>query len=314
MAFACGIPRSNLSLDSQSDIAETRYVAAYLFKVFLYGLYTNLLILGVYLLCINRRTVRWPFITIAVLMFTIATADITLALFFLFRCILNDEEVPVLNPYPMALFFITNNTIADSVIIYRCYIVWRRKRRIVIVSGIFLLCSSICGYVFAISSAHLRRLLVIYLWMTFALNICLAVITAGRIYWSARRASNVLGPENPRRYYSIFAIIIDSGMIYPVYLLLDLIVDSLFLDAGLNQIVGIVPTLILAQQAFGRCIQDVETTIAMRRGEVSSASTPVLDSIFSLAGTAVQSAPRTPPDNQTQIQAPPQETDANGPV
>ncbi|KJA18260.1 hypothetical protein HYPSUDRAFT_963363 [Hypholoma sublateritium FD-334 SS-4] len=115
--------------------------------------------------------------------------------------------------------------IAESVIIYRCYTVWRRKRMIVFISAVFLVSSSVCGYVFAIStSSHLHRLIVVYFWMTFALNVCLSVLTSGRIYWSARRASTVLDPDNPRRYYSIFSIIIDSGAIYPTYLLLDLVI------------------------------------------------------------------------------------------
>ncbi|KAF8178923.1 hypothetical protein BJ912DRAFT_648117 [Pholiota molesta] len=267
------------------------------FKTFLYGLYTSLIFFGIYLQSINRRTLRWTFIIIGLCMFTISTADITLSLVFLFHYSLKGRKVPVLHPNPNRLFFITNNLIAQSVVIYRCYTVWRRRRLIVIVSSFFLVSSTVIGDVFAIStSSRVRGLSFVNLWMAFALSACLTVLTAGRIYWSARRASNVLGPDSPRRYYSIFAIIIDAGAIYPLYLLLDLVVKTVILDAGLNQIVGIIPTLIISQRAFGACIQNAGTSMPTYGEEAarSSPSTPVLDSIFSLAVTPVPSA-QTPP-------------------
>ncbi|KAF9479544.1 hypothetical protein BDN70DRAFT_688985 [Pholiota conissans] len=303
MTSAFGEPRQSLGLDPSlwSDITLAEYVGAYMFKAFLYGLYTNLIFFGVYLLCINRRTLRWTFIVIGLCMFTISSADITLSLVFLFKFALKGQKVPILHPNPSELLFITNNLIAQSVIIYRSYMVWRRRRLIVIAFGAFLFSLSVIGYAFAIStSSRTRGLTIVNLWMAFGLSVCLTPLTAGRIYWSARRASSVLGPDSPRRYYSIFAIIIDSGAIYPLYLLLDLVVKTIVLDAGLNQIVGILPTLIISQRALGACIHNLGTPTQTRDEEAarSNPSTPVLDSIYSLAATAIPSG-GTPPNNRS---------------
>ena len=154
---------------------------AYVFISFL-GFHTSLLIFGVYLLCINQRTLRWPFIVISLFMFTVATADISLSLVFLFNRLLKGRALPVLHPHPKLLFFLTNkyvdyvpfwaSLLNYSIIIlcsawlrslslyvtvplralrclltviaqiYRCYTVWRRRRMIVIISAIFLVASS----------------------------------------------------------------------------------------------------------------------------------------------------------------------------
>jgi len=47
----------------------------------------------------------WPFVIAAVLMFAIATADIAVTLYYLFRFILNERAT---DPRPNALLFITN--------------------------------------------------------------------------------------------------------------------------------------------------------------------------------------------------------------
>ncbi|KAF8154715.1 hypothetical protein B0H34DRAFT_799467 [Crassisporium funariophilum] len=227
-------------------------------------------------------------------MFVLASADTAITLHFVFRYMLRGQMTPWRYVYPVYLLFVTNNVIADSLILYRCYMVWGRRKSIIAGPCLLLLVSTVCGYVFnAASSPNLRKLQPVYLWMTFALNISVTLLTASRILWFAHTARAILGPEMARRYYSITVIVVESGAIYSLYVLLDLVVATIVLDAALIQVVGIVPTLIIVQVGLGRVVQDVETTINFHRTEVRSSDTPVLDSIFSTTSAAPQTAQHT---------------------
>lgn len=92
---------------SPVNLQVNRFRNAYVAISFL-GFHTSLLIFGVYLLCINRRTLRWTFIIISLFMFTVATADISLSLVFLFHRLLKGRGLPVLHPHPKLLLFLTN--------------------------------------------------------------------------------------------------------------------------------------------------------------------------------------------------------------
>ncbi|PPR05785.1 hypothetical protein CVT26_010159, partial [Gymnopilus dilepis] len=235
------------------------YIGAYMFEIFLYGLYTSLFCFWAYILSLQRRPMIWPFVIAAVLMFAIATADVAVTLYYLFRFILNERAA---DPRPKALLFITNNILAELVLLYRCYLA--------------------CGYFFAHSRAAMYSN---YIWMTFALTVCLTLAIVSKNICSARRARSILGSDVLHRYPAISATFMDSGVLYALYLLIDLLAKSLVLDAGLNQIVGIVPTLIIIR---------ITLRVSLREDTIDTSSTPVLDSIFSTVGTEVQIAPPMP--------------------
>ncbi|KAF8908164.1 hypothetical protein CPB84DRAFT_1767465 [Gymnopilus junonius] len=86
----------------------------------------------------------------------------------------------------------------------------------------------------------------------------ITALMAGRIYWIARKARSILGPGLSSKYTTMIAIIVESGVIYSVYFILDVVAQNLILDAGLAQIVGMVPTLIIVQVGLGRDAHDVD--------------------------------------------------------
>ncbi|KAH9475876.1 hypothetical protein JR316_0011436 [Psilocybe cubensis] len=223
-------------------------------------------------------------------MFSISTADMVISVYYLFRYTLNNLVIP--SRYPTILFFITNNAFADAILIYRFYTIWCREKRYILPPSVILLCSSIFGYLFSNSpSDRLYKLVPVSMWMTFGLNACLTLLIAGRLFWSGRNSSPILGPDLSRRYFCLCALIIDSGSIYSTYLLLDLITHWTLLRAGLNQIVGMVPTLIIIRISLRRASLNGSTILPRAGGS----STPVLDSIFSTVGTgAPNTAPQSP--------------------
>ncbi|KAF8811106.1 hypothetical protein BYT27DRAFT_7134085 [Phlegmacium glaucopus] len=265
----------------------SEYVASYMFEILLYGAYNVLFVFSVYLLLANRKPSKWFFLAVTVAMFAITTADISMTIYYAFHYVFPQQELPVYHAYPKYLFYVTNNVIADSLILYRCYVVWRYKKILIIIPCIALLFSTMCGYLFVISrSDDINDLLPVYLWLVFALNASLTILTAGKIIWNARQIRSILGSEMAGRYYSYSAVIIESGAILSMYILLDLLVPTVVLDAGLIQVVGIVPTLIIIRVGLGRCTLDAETIITLHREEERQSSTPVLDSIFSSVGAA----------------------------
>ncbi|KAF8908168.1 hypothetical protein CPB84DRAFT_1843624 [Gymnopilus junonius] len=261
------------------------------FELFLYGLYTSLFSFCAYLVSLNRRPIIWPFVIAAVLMFGIATADIAVTLYYLFRYILNGQVT--LDPRPKALFFITNKEVTFGLQLIKHpnishYLAFSRN----------LFC-----YIAVISDGYIREFVLVFLGFSRHNNrscgvskalFCVYVdgirskrlpFPSDRNIYSARRARSILGSDVIQRYPTFSATFIESGISYSLYLLVTLVARSLVLDAGLNQVVGIVPTLIIIR---------ISLRTSFRVETVDTSSSPVLDSIFSTVGTESQISPYMP--------------------
>jgi len=278
--------RNTLDIDALDyHISVSEYAASYMFEILLYGVYTVLFFFCNYLLLSSRRTSKWLFLAAAVTMFSITTADTGMTIHYAFRYVFSGQQLPLYHMYPKYLFYVTNNVIANSLMIYRCYVVWHYKKLVIIIPCIALVFTTACGYIFVISrSTYVDELLPVYLWLIFGLNLNLTVLTAGKIFWNARQLRSVLSSEMTGRYYPFSAIIIDSGVIYSIYILLDLVTPLLFFDAGLIQVVGVVPTLIIIRVGLETYNHDAETVDTVQSAEMKQSSTPVLDSVFSTVG------------------------------
>ncbi|KAJ2918088.1 hypothetical protein MD484_g2304, partial [Candolleomyces efflorescens] len=73
----------------------------------------------------------------------------------------------------------------------------------------------------------------------------------------------MIGDSLLQRYNATITILIESGVLYSTYMILDLAFQndpsaSTILDAGLIQVVGIMPTLIIVQVGLGRAIHENE--------------------------------------------------------
>jgi len=74
-------------------------------------------------------------------------------------------------------WLIYTSMLADTLLLYRCYVVWNRDRRVLIVPAILFVLTTLCGYGLGVlSPARLVLLSRIYISLTFALNVILTTM------------------------------------------------------------------------------------------------------------------------------------------
>ncbi|EEB88381.1 hypothetical protein MPER_13814 [Moniliophthora perniciosa FA553] len=89
----------------------------------------------------------------------------------------------------------------------------------------------------------------------------------GRIYWISRRSTSVASAMSRKRYNTVAAIILESGLIYPLVLIPNVAFNTAEALAGWDltplmiQAAGIAPTLIVVRSGKGISVEDhgVET-------------------------------------------------------
>ncbi|KAJ7210711.1 hypothetical protein GGX14DRAFT_565324 [Mycena pura] len=195
---------------------------------------------------------------------------------------------------------VVNNMVTDSLLIYRCYIIWNRNIRVVIVPtsmpGLGFLCSYENGYPGNIHLIHVDFGLV--LGMVLTTNIALMALTAGRIWWIRREVTGVLEPSIVRTYNTVIAIMqapssLESGAIYCISMIIYVVSVSVLdprkigvpasiyrnlkplhpvlgiFRAVIPQIVNIAPTLVIVRVVLRR---NVENTVASSNRRTSKLS------------------------------------------
>ncbi|EKM77603.1 hypothetical protein AGABI1DRAFT_130291 [Agaricus bisporus var. burnettii JB137-S8] len=230
---------------------------------FITGLYAALFGTCLHFLLRNSQSLQKVILSAITIMFSLAAADVVWTIALLYACILaerpkgSDEdeenpEIPVRILQYKFLLYVTSNIVSDLLLIYRCYTLWNNRIRIILPPSLILLGTTLCGYLF-IGFSHVEHLkyshnlLHAYLFLTLALNVIVTSLMAGRMWWIARQTRSMLGPSLMKKYKVSIAIFIESGLIYAIYVILDVVLDVLLLDAGLVQIVGLVPTLMIVQ-------------------------------------------------------------------
>ncbi|KAJ7100310.1 hypothetical protein C8R43DRAFT_964089 [Mycena crocata] len=163
--------------------------------------------------------------------------------------------------------------VTDLVFLYRCYMIWGSRKKVLFLPGISMLatlvaeCVSIGGIyagLFHPNPTYLDpRIPAILGGVT---NIILVGFTAGRI-WYIRREAQICIPNTFRqRYDTAIIIILESGAIYVFCLIIWVTAESLIMHSDSSgviifqgvaqglvlQAVNIVPTLILVRVGLGR--------------------------------------------------------------
>jgi len=259
-----------------------------LFEMFLFGLYVALFGSCLHILLRNRRSLQKSILAAIVLMFLFAMADIVWGIVNMHHFILagkidaddmdaeahqGQAEIPIKILQCKFLLYITSNVIADTLLIYRCYTLWNRSRRIIILPCSVLLGGTICGYLFvgmADEEYTSRDLLQAFLFATLSINLLMTSLIAGRIWWIARKTRTIIGPKLTKKYRTSIAIFIESGLVYSIYVILDVVLHCLLLDAGLVQIVGLVPTLMIVQIGMSQTNNNNQTTIGVTTNNVTT--------------------------------------------
>ncbi|KAI3605484.1 hypothetical protein WG66_005970 [Moniliophthora roreri] len=181
---------------------------------------------------------------------------------------------------------------ADTMLIHRCYTIWGCRKRVVLpliaalsVTHSLVFAAAVMEGIGMYNSKDKWR------WALFdkaalisaggwnagaGLNMILTGLTAGRIWWISRQARSILSQAVNRQYTAIVAIILESGVIYPVlqiaYIIMLRITDParkgnipVDLFPVVYQTAGIAPTLIIVRAASGRAIESVDQAVSTLR-------------------------------------------------
>uniref|UniRef100_A0A0W0FZV2 Uncharacterized protein n=1 Tax=Moniliophthora roreri TaxID=221103 RepID=A0A0W0FZV2_MONRR len=178
----------------------------------------------------------------------------------------------------------------DLMLLHRCYVIWGSSKWIAFPIIFIIISLAICQIVasifatIGISNFADPAKVQLYLqggtidqafWLAnMGVNITLTLLTAGRIWWISHEARKHMGPAIRTKYNMIVAIILESGIIYPIFLTANTINEALTNPDGTGlspfsiwvvtyQVAGIAPTLIIIQAAKGKTIEHTSMNQAL---------------------------------------------------
>ncbi|KAJ6509787.1 hypothetical protein DFH09DRAFT_1198640 [Mycena vulgaris] len=251
---------------------------------FFYGIYFVLFCICMYIL-LHRPSSggNTVLLVTAIALFTFSTILIVLILVLVTAEIEELASIPSDSIQNAAyVIYAINNSIADGLLIYRCYVVWNHDWRVIVLPVMLLIASTACGLdVFLDATPQFAVIL--------ATNFLATGLTAGRIWWISHHSRAYLEAAAQRRYASAIALVVESGMLYSATILAFLIVISFpslssTLEEPLLQIVtqvmGIAPTLIIVRVGLGVAVEDslgtfrttTTTSIPLRRQRHASST------------------------------------------
>ncbi|KAJ7704205.1 hypothetical protein B0H16DRAFT_1747713 [Mycena metata] len=167
------------------------------------------------------------------------------------------------------IIFAGNNLVTDSLLLYRCFVIWGSNWRPVVFPGILIACTFRCVASFGFSGLIIVPAPLFHLQYVFAAftNLVLVVLIGGRVWYIRQDARVVAGNELRKRYDTVIAMVLESGAMYFVVLVLLAIFASEssafafdILESIAIHIVNIIPTLIIVRVGLGQNIQDTGKT------------------------------------------------------
>ncbi|KAJ7743603.1 hypothetical protein B0H16DRAFT_1008171 [Mycena metata] len=261
--------------------------------------------LAVYLLLYHRSVGgagRTTFVVVTLIMVVLATSQVVMQIstavlaIRIFRLAIEGVVWPNGRAFNLTILYdkvyaagdlvlVTNNVVTDGLFIYRCFIVWGRNFRIVILPALMLIVSTVLGYIAVIGDDYIYTTIRLdarwALGMIFLTNVLLMILTAGRIWWIRRDAALVLDPAYLRKYDTVIALILESGALYCLTIILYLIfvplhpsvrssslpyhqiemstsqeASTVVIRAIMPQVMNIAPTLIIVRVGLDKGAKD----------------------------------------------------------
>ncbi|KAF9257672.1 hypothetical protein L218DRAFT_1016057 [Marasmius fiardii PR-910] len=235
--------------------------------VFFYGIYTSLYLSCLGILKSHNTPWKVQYLLGTTALFLLSTVTVilncTLVVFRGFNMLGGEDSGTGGGEYTATLvrlwrvsfsLYIVSNVVADMILISRCYLVWKRSVLVVLFPTVLCLASNALG--------------LSYVWGQMEYFLGLGQVFGHRTAWEIicllRRAEKFVATEVQKMYRGIIAIIIESGVIYPIALiiLIGLGSDTMKTYIGKNvvlfslvQIVGIAPTLIIVRIGRGQDVQ-----------------------------------------------------------
>ncbi|KAF7340768.1 hypothetical protein MSAN_02105400 [Mycena sanguinolenta] len=229
----------------------------------LYGIYICLFILSIYILARRRETrgtkllMTWS--CVIAVMATIRIAVTISEAVKTARIVEGVLSTQILKPlkltvWPEFVLITVNNFVADFLYLYRCYVIWDCRWRIIILPGLFVISSFAVG----IGGQHVAKAQIITKTqlaysLAVAANLVITSFTAGRLLWIRRTASCVDAKNSFRaRCNRAIGLVLQSGAMYCAAVISLLIAASLkaseayVIEQGFgSQLVNIIPTFTL---------------------------------------------------------------------
>ncbi|KAK7028072.1 hypothetical protein VNI00_015023 [Paramarasmius palmivorus] len=194
----------------------------------------------------------------------------------------------IINPLTILI-----NTTADSMLIHRCFVIWGARKRIglplavlsFLINGVGLSkviidtvivsdTTNEAHYELAMKTNGMESAFFI---SNAIFNSVLTLMTgnnlAGRIWWISRQARAQMGTEINSKYKTIVSILLESGILYPLAIILYLVVDNTIDSDGLgllpfniyvvvHQIAGLAPVLIMVRAQRGKTTESVQQVVS----------------------------------------------------
>ncbi|KAJ7455847.1 hypothetical protein FB451DRAFT_1564853 [Mycena latifolia] len=263
---------------------------------FFYGIYLVLFSICLHILLHRpRNAANSILLATTILLFTLSTIQAVLNLVLGSIDILGVDLPEDAIGFADDMLYVATNLVADSLLIYRCWIVWNRNIFIIIPGFVGVVITSVFGWDQKIHQ-EIPGLAPFYS-LTLATNIVVSILTAGRIWWISRRYCPMQSSKSSAKspYGSTIAIILESGIIYSAFVVARIAVDnvdpvtvSFMVTEMLRQIMGIVPTLIIVRVGLGISIESSSSTGAANGARSGAGQwqigAPTLDSETSFAG------------------------------
>ncbi|KAH9841392.1 uncharacterized protein C8Q71DRAFT_853791 [Rhodofomes roseus] len=283
-----------------TDITLDRaYLAAIWLETLFYGMNIVLFCACIYILVAKRRTpkVNKYLIAIAVLMFSFSTCHVFLGFYRLIMgfivlrdqpggpaAFFSDVSIPA-NVAKVGLHTV-NSIIGDSVVVWRCFLVWGRNWKMCLLPIILVCGSAICGFGQTVYFARGQKYhsafapaLVRWNGSLFSLSLATNIVVTGLVALRAWYMLRLTGGVAGFRYWRILVIIVESGMIYSIALICEVTLYFLGLNSfyivydPIGQLTGIVPTMIIILAGLHLTSNDVQSRFS-RTQPVTSLSAP----------------------------------------
>ncbi|ESK83636.1 hypothetical protein Moror_12025 [Moniliophthora roreri MCA 2997] len=260
----------------------------------LYGIYTVLFGICTHVL-LNKKTkhYRYHFSAITFL-FLLTSANVALStasdmLFWCYSCSKHRARILMIAGYECAIL---SSAIADGILLWRCYVVWGKRWKIVALPFVVLLGGHVFGLtiVYDYLIAPLKStLLAIFIGVN---SLLLTMLLAFRIFKISREVTKYLGPKARSMYSLVLAAMMECGLLYTLLLTIyfslaaSLMQQGGTLFVGLNAadprakgiticvralapVAGINSTFIVVRVALGISLNDFESAMSSMRARTA---------------------------------------------
>ncbi|KAJ7248858.1 hypothetical protein B0H12DRAFT_711907 [Mycena haematopus] len=254
----------------------------------LYGIYLAFFLLSVYTLSHRPKAPGIKFLIIAscvmAVLGTIQVATIVAAAAVDARFVQQIVSAEVVNQPAIlstlgrvvSVIFAIDTLIADSLFLYRCYVIWRFEWKVTILPAALMIPTFIVAILWGAPVTPITDVRIAYI-LGAATNLILTASTAGRILWIHRVASRA-GLDNPmrRRVRMAIGIVLESGAIYCIAAVFLAITasqyqtgDSLtihYVMIGIaGQMLNIIPTFTLVYVGLKNTVDEISVPLESQR-------------------------------------------------